>query len=325
MAYNKQSYLRVREMYRTKYLLAEEEAARRTEELHRKSPELRALDRTLSMTSIKIAMAALGTGEEYKEKLAAVEKENMELQARRAAILTELGYPADYTKPPYECHKCNDSGFVGAKMCECMRRDLILAAYESSGIGSLLRTQGFDTFKLEYYPAGEERDRMARNLALLRDYAENFSTKSDSLILCGATGLGKTHLSTSVARRVIERGFDVYYTTALQMFGDFEHARFGTEMGMESVVSLDRYTSCELLILDDLGTEVSNQFTNSCLYLVINERINKGLPTIISTNLSGKEIKARYTDRIASRILGDFKPFLFTGTDIRRLKLNEKA
>ena len=325
MAYNKQNYLRVREIYRTKYQLAEEEAARRTAELHEKSPALRALDRELSKTGVKIAMAALGTGEEYKEKLAAVEKENVELQARRAAILAQLGYPADYTKPPYECHKCNDSGFVGTKMCECMRRDLVLAAFESSGIGALLRTQGFDSFKLEYYPAGEARELMGRNLALLREYADKFSVQSDSLIFCGATGLGKTHLSTAVARRVIERGFDVYYTTALQMFGDFEHARFGTDMGMESVVSLDRYTNCELLILDDLGTEVSNQFTNSCLYMVLNERINKGLPTIISTNLTGKEIKQRYTDRIASRILGDFKPLLFAGTDIRRLKLSEKA
>lgn len=325
MAYNKQNYLRVREVYRTKYQFAEEEAARRTAELHQKSPALRALDRELSKTGIKIAMAALGTGEEYKEKLAAVEKENLELQARRAAILAELGYPADYTKPPYECHKCNDSGFVGTKMCECMRRDLVLAAFESSGIGALLRTQSFDSFQLEYYPAGEERELMGRNLALLRDYAESFNTQSDSLIFCGATGLGKTHLSTALARRVIERGFDVYYTTALQMFGDFEHARFGTDMGMESVVSLDRYTNCELLILDDLGTEVSNQFTNSCLYMVLNERINKGLPTVISTNLTGKEIKQRYTDRIASRILGDFKPLLFVGTDIRRLKLNQKV
>ena len=325
MAYNKQNYLRVREVYRTKYQLAEEEAARRTAELHAKSPALRALDRELAKTGVKIAMAAIGTGDDYKEKLAAGEKENMELQARRAAMLAELGYPADYTKPPYECHKCNDTGFAGTKMCECMRRDLILAAFESSGIGALLRTQSFDTFKLEYYPAGEERELMGRNLALLRDYAEHFTAQSNSLIFCGPTGLGKTHLSTALARRIIERGFDVYYTTALQMFADFEHARFGTDLGMESVVSLDRYTSCELLILDDLGTEVSNQFTNSCLYMVLNERINKGLPTVISTNLTGKEIKARYTDRIASRILGDFRPFLFVGTDIRRLKLNEKA
>ncbi|MBE6629519.1 MAG: hypothetical protein E7624_01555 [Ruminococcaceae bacterium] len=325
MAYNRENYARIRTEFQTKYMLAEEEAARRTEALHRKSPDLRAIDRALSQTGIKIAMAALGTGEEYKEKLDAVEKENMELQARRAAILAQLGYPADYTKPPYECEKCNDSGFVGTKMCDCMRRELVLAAFESSGIGSLLRTQSFDSFKLDYYPAGETRDLMQKNLSLLREYAEEFSPQSDSLIFCGPTGLGKTHLSTSVARRVIERGFDVYYTTALQMFADFEHARFGTDMGMQTTVSLERYTSCELLILDDLGTEVTNQFTNSCLYLVINERINKHLPTIINTNLTGKEIKQRYTDRIASRILGDFRPFLFAGTDIRRLKLSEKA
>ena len=325
MAYNKENYIRVRTEYQTKYMLAEEEAARRTEMLHRKSAELRAIDRELSKTGIKIAMAALGTGEEYKEQLSAVEKENMALQARRAEILTALGYPVDYTTPPYECKKCNDSGFVGTKMCECMRRELVLAAFESSGIGALLRTQDFDSFKTEYYPEGEARRLMERNLELLRAYAEEFSVQSDSLIFCGATGLGKTHLSTAVARRVIERGFDVYYTTALQMFADFEHARFGTDMGIEPTVSLDRYVSCELLILDDLGTEVTNQFTNSCLYMVLNERINKKLPTIISTNLSGKEIKARYTDRIASRILGDFKPFLFMGTDVRRLKLSEKA
>ena len=325
MAYNRENYARIRTEYQTKYMRAEEEATRRTEALYQKSPALRALDRELSKTGIKIAMAALGTGEEYKEKLAVVEKENLALQARRAEILAELGYPADYTKPPYECEKCNDSGFVGTRMCECMRRELVLAAFESSGIGALLRTQSFDSFKIDYYPAGDARDLMMKNLALLREYAEGFSTQSDSLIFCGATGLGKTHLSTSIARRVIERGFDVYYTTALQMFADFEHARFGTDMGIQPTVSLERYTTCELLILDDLGTEVTNQFTNSCLYLVINERINKHLPTIINTNLTGKEIKARYTDRIASRILGDFKPFLFAGTDIRRLKLSEKA
>jgi DNA replication protein DnaC len=202
-----------------------------------------------------------------------------------------------------------------------MRRALILAACESSGLGILMQTQSFQSFSLDYYAEGQERETMARNLALMQQYAESFAENEDNLILCGATGLGKTHLSTAVARRVIERGFDVYYTTALQMFSDFEHARFGTGTGAAPSVPITRYTECDLLILDDLGTEVSNQFTNSCLYLVLNNRINLRRPTIISTNLSGREIKARYTDRIASRILGDFKPLIFIGTDIRRQKL----
>ena len=245
----------------------------------------------------------------------------MALQAERARLLGELGYPADYTLPPYECPTCRDSGFVGTKMCECMRRELIMAAYASSGLGELMRTQSFESFDLKYYAESKaQQEQMRQNLLILEQYAEQFDLQAENLILCGATGLGKTHLSTSVARRVIERGFDVYYTCAISMFSDFETVRFGSGLG-DATADLSRYTDCELLIIDDLGTEVTNQFTNSCLYLVINNRINLHRPTILNTNLTGKEIKARYTDRIASRILGDFKPLVFFGTDIRRQKL----
>ncbi len=323
MGYNKENYRRIRTAYQTKYLKAYEQADRRMAELHQKSPAVAEIDRKLAAVGAKIAMAAIGTGESYREKLAEVERENLALQEERAVLLSAMGYPADYTLPPYECPLCQDSGFVGTKMCECMRRELILAAYESSGLGVLMRTQSFDNFDPSFYD-GEERAMMERNFGMLRDYAEGFSLNADNLILCGATGLGKTHLSTAVARRVIERGFDVYYASALQMFSDFEHTRFGTGMADAPVVDISRYSECDLLILDDLGTEVANQFTNSCLYLVLNNRINMRRPTIISTNLTGKEIKARYTDRIASRILGDFKPLLFVGTDVRRLKLGKR-
>ncbi len=323
MGYNKDNYRRIRAAYQTKYLKAYEEADRRMAELHAKSPELAALDRELSAAGAKIAMAALGTGESYREKLAEVERENLALQEKRAVLLGKLGYPADYTLPPYECAKCQDSGFVGTVMCDCMRRELILAAYESSGLGALMHTQGFDNFDLSFYAEGAERDRMGQNLAMLKAYAEAFSAESDCLLLVGATGLGKTHLSTAVARRVLDRGFDVYYASALQMFSDFEHTRFGTGMADNPAVDIARYSECELLILDDLGTEVTNQFTNSCLYLVLNNRINLHRPTVISTNLTSKEIKARYTDRVASRILGDFKPLLFPGRDIRMQKLQK--
>ena len=325
MGYNKENYSRIRTAYQTKYLKALDEAERRRAELHQKSAEVASIDRKLAATGAKIALAALGTGDSYREKLEEVRRENEALQAKRAVLLTELGYPTDYTMPPYECPLCEDSGFVGTKMCECMRRELIMAAYESSGLGKLMQTQSFDTFSLDFYAVGAERETMQRNFEILRTYADHFTMQSDNLILCGATGLGKTHLSTAVARRVIERGFDVYYTTAQQMFSDFEYNRFGTGLADEPAAHVSRYTECDLLILDDLGTEVTNQFTNSCLYLVINNRINLRRPTIINTNLSGRELKSRYTDRIASRILGDFSPLLFAGTDIRRLKLNKKV
>ena len=142
-------------------------------------------------------------------------------------------------------------------------------------------------------------------------------------VILGKTGLGKTHLSSAIARRVIEEGFDVFYVTAINMVSDFEAEQFGSHRGVKGEFT-DKYFECDLLILDDLGTEVTNQFTNSCLYLVLNNRINLRRPTIINTNLTSKEIRARYTDRIASRILGEFKPFVFAGTDIRRQKLSEK-
>ena len=317
MGYNQENYKRIREAYRTKYLRAYEIANARMDEVHAKSPEIAAIDRQLRLTGAEIALAVIGTGEEYREKLAAAEAKNMALQARRQALLAELGYPSDYTLPPYECQKCKDSGFVDTKMCDCMRRELIMAAYETSGLGALMRTQSFENFDLSFYLAENgDRSRMQSNFEQLRAYADGFTMEADSLLLVGPTGLGKTHLSTAVARRVIERGYDVYYTSAIGMLSDFEHARFGN--GTErAAAEPNRYIDCDLLILDDLGTEVSNQFVNACLYTVLNNRLNLKRPTIISTNLKGKEIKERYSDRIASRLLCEYKPFIFVGQDIR--------
>ena len=301
MGYNKENYRRIRQAYQTKYLTAYEKA-----EVHAKSPEIAAIDRQLSMTGAEIAMAAIGAGPEYRTRVAAVQEKNQRLQAERAALMAALGYPADYTLPPYECPKCKDTGFIETKMCECMHRELVLAALESSGLGALMQTQSFESFDLSYYSAETgDRSRMQHNLDLI-----------------GATGLGKTHLSTALAKRVIERGFDVYYTTAVAMLADFEHARFGR--GEErAAADPTRYVDCDLLILDDLGTEVSNQFASSVIYTVLNERINLKRPTIINTNLSARDIRARYTDRIASRLLGEYNPVQFLGMDIRLRKIKK--
>ena len=219
MGYNQENYKRIREEYRTKYLRAYEEANRRMAEVHAKSPEIAAIDRELSMAGAEIALAVIGTGEGYKEKLAAAEQKNLALQEKRGVLLQKLGYPANYTLPPYECPKCKDFGFVDTKMCDCMRRELVMAAYESSGLGELMRTQSFASFDLSFYSAENgDRSRMQYNLDFLKRYADEFDMQADNLLFFGATGLGKTHLSTSIARRVIERGYDVYYTSAIGMF-----------------------------------------------------------------------------------------------------------
>ena len=135
-------------------------------------------------------------------------------------------------------------------------------------------------------------------------------------MLVGGTGLGKTHLSTSVAKTVIERGYDVLYVCAIDMFADFEQKQFGN--GEDNT---RRYFDCDLLIIDDLGTELTNQFTVSCLYNVINSRINSAKSTFINTNLSKKEIETKYAERITSRLFGEYYPLVFTGVDVRKQKM----
>ena len=189
--------------------------------------------------------------------------------------------------------------------------------------------QDFESFSLDYYKGSiEEMSTMRKNFKDLYDYAHGFSLNENenapaSLLLLGATGLGKTHLSTAVARVVIERGYDVFYNSAVGMLSDFEYRRFGNGLAEENDDTA-RYTEADLLIIDDLGTEVVNQFTLSCLYYVINTRLNLQKPTIINTNLMPAELRKTYTDRISSRLMGEFEVVRFCGVDVRRQKLEKK-
>ncbi|MBQ3639918.1 MAG: ATP-binding protein, partial [Clostridia bacterium] len=166
---------------------------------------------------------------------------------------------------------------------------------------------------------------MSEVLRQARAYAEHFgeedSENPKNLLLVGGSGIGKTHLSTAIARVVIERGYDVFYNSAVGMLSDFEALRFGTGMVQGDGANVARYTECDLLILDDLGTEVVNQFSLSCLYHVVNTRLNLGLATVISSNLPPMEISKTYSDRIASRLFGEYSVLMFRGKDIRQQKI----
>ena len=175
----------------------------------------------------------------------------------------------------------------------------------------------------DYY-ASADPARMKSYLDMLRKFANDFTADTYcNFLMIGATGLGKTHLSSAVAKAIIDKGFDVLYVTSVGMTGDFEAERFGNSVGTRQRNKTSRYYEAELLIIDDLGTEVSNQFTLSCLYDVINTRINKHLCTFVNTNLTPKEIDARYSERITSRLFGEYIPVVFSGKDIRRQKISK--
>lgn len=320
---SQENYRRIRQEYETKYLRAEEAAEARLAQVQEAIPELRELDRQLSSLGLDI-LRVIHEGGDVDAAVARLREHNEQMQLRRAALLTAHGFPADYTQIRYECPVCGDSGFVDGKMCACMKKKLIEAGYESSGVGQLLRTQSFENFSLDYYTDDPRAyARMKRIYGIMKEYADGFVPgRADDLALFGGTGLGKTHLSSAVARRVIDRGYDVLYTSAVGMLSDFERQRFGNSSGVGNQADTTRYYDCDLLIVDDLGTEVNNQFTTSILYDVINTRLNRRAATIISTNLDSDEFRKRYWDRITSRVFGEYSILQFLGSDIRSKRIN---
>lgn len=327
MGYNKANYARIRAEYDKKYLLAQDAAEARKHELQMKIPGLWELDREIARAGSEIMGAVLNaaTPEERDLMIARAKEKNCALQEERAKLLAENGYPPDYTDVRYECVLCGDTGFVGTKMCACMRKTLILAGYESSGIGNLLKEQTFESFSLDFFRANSKALSAAKyNLDTLRAFAEGFSDKkSENFLLIGGTGRGKTHLSSAVAGRIIERGYDAYYISAVNLFRDFEKMQFGRGFGESENIA--RCFGADLLIIDDLGTELTNQFTVSVLYDIVDTRINSRKSTIISTNLMHDDLRKRYWDRVTSRLFGEYKPLLFDGVDVRAWKVRNGA
>ncbi|MBQ2988124.1 MAG: ATP-binding protein [Clostridia bacterium] len=322
MAYNAENYKRIAAQFKDKNIRAQQAAEARKAELHEKFPQIAEIDRALSTTGLRIMREALNGREGLADRIRRLEEGNTMLLEARAELLRAGGYPADYSDVHYECPDCMDTGFVNGKMCKCLRTALNYAGYESSGVLKLIEKQNFETFELKYYE-GTERLNMERILQRAKHYAAKFDgTSMKNLLFVGTTGLGKTHLSSAIAKVIIDKGYDVVYESAQKIFSDFEAERFGRVPAGEDRTR--RYMECELLIIDDLGTEMQTQFTVPCLYNLINSRLVAEKSMIISTNVRKEELLAKYTDRITSRLFGEFEIFLFAGKDIRSQKLMKR-
>lgn len=309
--YTRENYLDAKEEIKARLVRAIETAEEHNLEVRSRSSVIAEIDEELRKTGLEIFRVACSGGnvDEVKEK-------NLALMSRRRAELTALGYPEDYTEVHYTCSACRDSGFVGTRMCSCLKELLIMKNIRSSGMGNLIEKQSFDNFELGVYE-GEDLARMTRNLELAKEYAENFAKRRGNLLFIGGTGTGKTHLSTAIAASIIRQGYDVLYDSVQNIIGDFETDKFKSGYHWSDPVA-EKYLLADLLIIDDLGTEFTNQFTVSCLYNLLNTRQNRGLATIISTNLSAKELAGKYEGRIYSRIVGsDYTVLFFSGKDRR--------
>ena len=269
-----------------------------------------------------------------EETLAKLRRENLALQDEEAALLHEAGYPPDALDETPFCPLCNDRGWKGPKMCSCLKS--LCQQEQIAELSSLLDLgdQSFNTFRLDYYDRQvwpefrrSPRESMEMVLSCCRSYAEFFDTyPHKNLFLCGAPGLGKTFLSACIARVVSEKGYSVVYDTASNVFARFEarkFIRFG-EDARQAGADTRRYLTCDLLILDDLGSEFTSPFTQAALYEVINTRLVENKHTVISSNLSLDAIRQRYSAQVASRLEGMYQTLVFFGQDIRMLKKQQR-
>ena len=313
---NYETWNRVKDIIEKRCIDARNLSEQRCEELRAISPELSEIDRELRGTGMRIFQAMKTPG-----GVDAVKERNLELNAKRRQVIRSLGYPEDYTDVKYTCSVCNDSGFLeNMKMCNCMKKLIVTENIRESGMGRLIEQQSFDNFRLDAYKNDPDTySAMEYAVRVAKAYAEGFGSKykGKNLLFIGKTGTGKTHLSTSIAKVVIEQGFAVLYDSAQNIIDAFETDKFKSGYGYSEPVA-GKYLECDLLILDDLGTEFATPFAVSCLYNLITTRMNKGLSTLISTNLSAEELTRRYDDRIYSRIVGkDYATVNFKGSDYR--------
>lgn len=321
MAYAKEVYSGILAEYDEKRDRAQRRADALNEELCRRSPEYAEITARLSSIGARMLLASRYPDKEAR--IAAIRRETEELRERRIAALASLGYTEEDADVHYECALCSDTGYTDQGICACLKRKLAERQLESSGLGTLCRRCSFDNFFLKYYgDTPENLAHMEKVLAAAKRYADEFDpSTSQSLLLIGGTGLGKTHICAAIARVVAYGGYTVLYTGAQAMFNDFSNERFRNGYAMSELT--EKYFSAELLIIDDLGAEAINQFSVSCLYDLINTRLVKGMPVIINTNFDAASLREKYADRITSRLFGEYAVFPFKGKDIRAQKLRE--
>lgn len=289
------------------------------DEAVQKVPEILELEETMARAGLD-TIKAVGMGDDGEKYIMNLARINLEAQQKRRQLLVSNGFPEDWLDVPYTCKKCEDKGSANGLVCECYKNLLRSIEYEKLCSKLPVNNCSFENFRLDYYPDGagiSPRKRMESILDFCKNYASDFGKNSPSLFLYGMTGLGKTHLSLAVAGKAVELGYGVIYTTAQNLFNKLEREKFGRADDKNTEQAI---LDCDLLIIDDLGTEFSTQFTVSALYNIVNSRELEGKPTIISTNLTPEKLKEAYSDRITSRIMSNYVILQFDGADIRQLK-----
>jgi DNA replication protein DnaC len=306
-----------------------QEMRRRYDEINEKVNEIRVIDKAIAEKGIETSKLIISDPENKALHLEKLKIHLDQLKEERRNVLAKYGYNKSYLDPIYDCEECQDTGYVGDKKCVCFKQALINLSYEQYHLKDLLEKENFSTFSLDYYS-----DQKVDNLGIsplenikgvynrCRRFVDNFDNDFSNLILFGQTGLGKTFLCNCIAKALLDTSHSVLYLTAFKLFKLLEAYRFKDDEQEVTFDDIDDIYTCDLLIIDDLGSEVINAFTSSELFSCLNTRILARKATVISTNLHPAGLSKYYSDRIVSRILGDFVPLQLIGDDIRLQKYN---
>lgn len=296
----------------------------RRKEVFQKIPKLKELESTVASRSVRQARLLLDGD---TSALTALKEELADLSQQRDTLLSAGGFASNYLDPVYECPDCKDTGYIDGRKCHCFRQAIINTVYAQSNIREILRRENFDHFSYSYY--SDEDISPTTGLSALatarhaveecHHFIDAFDNKPQNLFFYGGTGVGKTFLTNCVAKELLDKGYSVIYFTAFQLFDILSKGVF--EKDSDAIATHQNIFNCDLLVIDDLGTELINSFTSSQLFLCVNERLIRQKSTIISTNLSVERIKESYSERTFSRILDSYTFInLFTEEDIRKQK-----
>ncbi len=305
----------------------------RKSEVYEKIPRLRKIDSELASTGARIARVALSGSSDVESELQNLKNYIASIRREKAFLLTEGNFPLSYLELQYDCTNCLDTGFDSSGLrCSCFKQKLISKAYRMSNIESILEIENFKTFNLDFFsdaPYGDEKlspkQNMSQNLSICEGFTLNFNNpKEKNLILYGQPGLGKTFLCNCIAKALIDKGHIVVYQTAFKILEILEKHKFSREKDFAVEMAYELLFDADLLIIDDLGTEMANAFTNSELFNILNSRLLSSKKTVVSTNLSRLEMSKVYSHRISSRINAYYMPLKFFGKDIRLVSQSRK-
>ena len=323
MAYSAEVVRRARARLASEKADRESKALQHLQAAYAQVPRIQEIDGLLRRSMAAAAQAAFTQGADPKAALEQVKQANLALQAERKQLL-QAHFEAGFLDETPVCDRCGGTGYIGSTMCSCLQE--LCRQEQKRELSVLACGEGqFEQFRLDYYPdridpnyGASPRVIMEHNFNICRKYAANFAPGSGNLLFVGGTGLGKTYLSACIARTAADKGASVAYETAAHLFAKLEKNRFNPDE--ESQAAVNTLSGCDLLILDDLGTELPGNFVTAALYTLVNDRLLAGKSMVISTNLNVDEIARRYSPQIASRLQGSFQRLTFVGEDIRIIK-----